>query len=303
MKKILLIIILTMVNMACDSTKSSNQEEEKAAKKLKVFAVNYPLFYFAERIGGPHVELIYPIPNDVDPAYWVPREDLDKIQNADLILTNGANYAKWMEKVSLPASKVINTSEAFAEQYIKLAEGTTHSHGGAGEHVHYGFAFTTWLDFKIATGQAKAVLNALMLKMPHAKETFIGNFEKLKSELLALDAKMTALSTKLPKKAIFASHPVYQYLGEAYGLTIISEHWEPGEEPTTVQWSEFKHNLDHNPANIMLWEGTPTDETRSKLQSLGVNSILFSPSANTPATGDFMSIMNQNITSLNSYLE
>lgn len=221
----------------------------------------------------------------------------------DLILANGANYAKWMEKVSLPTSKVVNTSEAFSDRYVKISEGKTHSHGAEGEHVHYGYAFTTWLDFKMAAGQAKAVLEAFIAQRPQAKDIFNINFEKLESELLEMDKRMTIIANKLPETAIFASHPVYQYLGEAYNLTIISEHWEPGEEPTKDQWKEFKHNLAHNPSRLMLWEGMPIEETQAKLLDLNVQIVLFSPCANIPVTGDFMTTMRHNIEGLETYAQ
>jgi zinc transport system substrate-binding protein len=67
-----------------------------AAGPLKIYAVNYPLKYFAERIGGMHVKVYFPAPADVDPVYWTP--DITSIaanQKADLILLNGAGYAKW----------------------------------------------------------------------------------------------------------------------------------------------------------------------------------------------------------------
>ncbi len=43
-----------------------------AAEPLNVYVVNYPLKYFAERIGGEHVKVEFPAPTDVDPAYWNP---------------------------------------------------------------------------------------------------------------------------------------------------------------------------------------------------------------------------------------
>ena len=33
-----------------------------AAEKLTVYVVNYPLQYFAERIGGGHVKVVFPAP-------------------------------------------------------------------------------------------------------------------------------------------------------------------------------------------------------------------------------------------------
>ena len=107
----------------------------------------------------------------------------------------------------------------------------------------------------------------------------------------------------MPEIAIFASHPVYQYLGEAYGLTIISEHWEPGETPSDEQWSEFLHNLEHNPANLMLWEGEPSDEVKIRLKESKITSIVFNPCANKPDEGDFLNVMKQNIKNLEKYIE
>ena len=39
---------------------------------LSVFVVNYPLQYFAERISGPDVRVVFPAPADGDPAFWKP---------------------------------------------------------------------------------------------------------------------------------------------------------------------------------------------------------------------------------------
>ena len=73
-----------------------------AAEKLTVYVVNYPLQFFAERIGGEHVNVVFPAPADVDPAYWMPdTPTIAAYQQADLILLNGAGYARWVNKVML----------------------------------------------------------------------------------------------------------------------------------------------------------------------------------------------------------
>ena len=62
---------------------------------LNVYVVNYPLKYFAERIGGPHVRVTLPVPAGEDPVYWTPTiAEITAYQQADLILLNGAGYAK-----------------------------------------------------------------------------------------------------------------------------------------------------------------------------------------------------------------
>ena len=69
---------------------------------LSVYTVNYPLKYFAERIGGPYLKATLPTPPGQDPVYWTPSiADISAYQQADLILLNGAGYAKWTTKASL----------------------------------------------------------------------------------------------------------------------------------------------------------------------------------------------------------
>ena len=66
-----------------------------AGEQLTACVVNYPLQYFAERIGGEHINVVFPAPADVDPAYWMPdTPTITAYQQADLILLNGARYAK-----------------------------------------------------------------------------------------------------------------------------------------------------------------------------------------------------------------
>jgi zinc transport system substrate-binding protein len=221
----------------------------------------------------------------------------------DLILANGANYAKWMKKVSLPLSKIINTSKEFSDNYIEIQEGASHSHGATGEHVHYDYAFTTWLDFKIATGQAEAIMNVFVEKLPEHKAVILSNYDQLKSELSDLDASMVLVGDKLKSQTLFASHPVYQYAEQAYDLKIISEHWEPGQLPSDEQWQDFLKKLDQHPSAIMLWEGEPSVEITSLLMESGVESIVFDPCGSTPAEGDFMSVMSDNINRLKSSIK
>jgi ABC-type Zn uptake system ZnuABC Zn-binding protein ZnuA len=46
-----------------------------AAGTLQVHTVNYPLAYFAECIDGDRIEEAFPVPVEVDPAFWMPDTD------------------------------------------------------------------------------------------------------------------------------------------------------------------------------------------------------------------------------------
>ena len=88
-----------------------------AAKKLTIYTVNYTLTYFAERIGGDLVNVIFPAPSGIDPAFWTPdTATVRKYQKADMIILNGAGYEKWTKKVSLPMLRIVDTSKSVQRQ-------------------------------------------------------------------------------------------------------------------------------------------------------------------------------------------
>jgi zinc transport system substrate-binding protein len=273
----------------------------EASDKLTVYVVNYPLKYFAERIGGNHVNVEFPVPVDVDPAYWNPDvADISAFQKADLILLNGAGYAKWVAKVSLPRSKMVDTSRQLRDRYITTKEVVTHSHGAAGEHAHESLAFTIWLDLTLAARQAEAVASAMARRRPELRDTFQKNFKALAKDLKDLDQDIQAIVSQKPTTPLIVSHPVYDYFASRHGLNIVSVHWEPDQVPENEQWRELKEILKRHPAKWMIWEGEPVQASVDKLKVHGVDSIVFDPCGNMPERGDFLTIMRQNIENLRS---
>jgi len=270
-----------------------------AADRFTIYTVNYPLAYFAERIGGEQVKVVFPAPVDIDPAYWMPdRKTIAEYQKADLILLNGANYARWVGKVSLPRGKMVNTSRQFKDRYIITQDVATHSHGAEGAHAHESLAFTTWLDFLLAAEQARAVVDALSRKRPASKKAFNRNFESLKKDLLRLDSKIRRIVSISPGMPLIASHPVYDYLGRRYDLNLKSLHWEPDEVPGHGQLAELRKLLETHPATWMIWEGEPLQESLAELGAIGIKSLVFSPCANRPNEGDFLTVMQDNLKGL-----
>jgi zinc transport system substrate-binding protein len=270
-----------------------------AADKLMVYTVNYPLAYFAERIGGAYVDVNFPAPAGIDPAFWMPdTETLAAYQQADLILLNGADYAKWLNKVSLPRRKLVITSIAFSQDYITTREDVTHQHGPGGEHSHAGTAFTTWLDFSQAARQAGQVAMAMKKLRPAHAEVFAENYQRLQRDLLQLDARMHEITSGKPDLPLLASHPVYQYLARRYGLNLRAVTWEPDAYPDASSWQAFRSLQEAYPARWMLWEDEPLARTRKSLSESGVNVVVFKPSMNRPAEGDFITVMQANIKAL-----
>ena len=302
----LVFVFLTTLCLAGCSPSPEEQTADDAVtvtRPISVCVVNYPLKYFAERIGGDHVTVDFPVPSDGDPAFWKPAaEDISRVQQADLILLNGADYAKWVAMVSLPQAKTINTSTDIKEQFIPLVEATTHSHGPGGEHAHGGLAFTTWLDPKLAILQARTILNALTERWPEHQEHFETGFSGLEKDLLDVDAAIEKVLSDRKGTPLVFSHPVYQYFERRYGLNGRSVHWEPDEMPTDEQWNELAELLKSHDAKWMIWEGEPRQETVTRLREMGIESVVFDPCGNRPEEGDYLTRMQENLSALSQTL-
>lgn len=264
--------------------------------KPMVYVVNYPLQYFAQRIGGERIEVAFPAPADEDPAYWQPDEQAaGGYQNADLILLNGASYAAWTDRVSLPRLRVVNTSRGLADQYIQIEDQIVHRHGPEGEHAHKGFAFTTWLDPRLALQQAEAVHAALAQRWPEHAAEFAAGWDALRADWQALDDELTAVHAGYHGEPLLASHPVYQYLARRCGWNLHSVHWEPEEMPADDEWQQLQKTLEEHPAKWMIWEAEPIPEIRERLAASGVGCAVFEPCGNVPESGDLLLVMRENI--------
>jgi len=264
----------------------------ETSSRLSVQAVNYPLQYFARRIGGDRVVVAFPAPTGVDPAIWSPApETVAAYQGADLLLLNGAGYAQWVQRASLAPSRLVDTSAAFRSRYIPLEDTVTHGHGPSGEHSHEGFAFTTWLDPTLAVEQAGAILQAFTEKRPAHEVRFQEGFASLEADLLALDRSWADWAELVGDAPLFFSHPVYQYFTRRYGLNAISLHWEPNALPDESQWQQLEELRRDHEARWMIWENEPIPATVERLRSLGIESVVLPPCANTPGEGDYLTVM------------
>ncbi|MEL6385057.1 MAG: metal ABC transporter substrate-binding protein, partial [Cyanobacteria bacterium J06626_18] len=239
-------------------TDEASPGDTAAADQPLVYVANYPLQYFAERIGGEQIQVELPVPGDIDPAFWEPTADeLAQLQEADLIILNGATYEKWLQTASLPQTKTVDTAEPFSDRWIAIKETVTHQHGPEGEHSHEGTAFTTWVDPTLAIEQAAVIRDRLSAEFPDQADVFAANFEALEDDLVAIDEQIETIVTASPQQdqPLVASHPVYDYFAERYGLNLQSVLWEPESFPEEEQWTELEAMLAEHPAAWMMWEG------------------------------------------------
>lgn len=291
---------LVATALGCSKKAAPDQATESPrADSSTIYAVNYPLSYFAERMAPTGTRVVFPVAEGIDPAFWKPSADaVREFQTASLILLNGAGYAHWTRYATLPRAKIVVTADGCRDDYLRIEQSVRHQHGPEGAHAHSDLAFTTWLDLRLAVCQASHVRDALIERMPKVKDSVSAGFETLEHDLLDLDERLRVVGKALGEQPLLASHPVYQYLAEAYGPAIQSLHLEPGQELNDENWKEVDAMLRQDPAKFMLWEAPPLEATEAGLRKRSVSVLVFDPAGQAPTEGDFLSVMTANVARL-----
>ncbi|MCV6592401.1 MAG: metal ABC transporter substrate-binding protein [Silicimonas sp.] len=251
----------------------------EAEDRPRVVAVNAPLQYFAARLLDEGAEVEFPVPDGVDPSFWRPTiADISRIQGADLILLNGAGFATWIDRVSLPRSRLVNASAALKDRFI-VTESITHSHGEGGEHSHEGLASYLWLDPLLAVAQAEAVAAALTRKGLAPGDAVAARLAALRADLEALDDAAAAALEGAGDVTMIATHPRYHYLARRYGLSISALEWEAGAMPSPEDLATLEGLVTQTGAKVLIWEAAPPAGAFAATEALGLQNVVFDPLA------------------------
>ena len=269
-----------------------------AQDRSRVVAVNQALHEFAKRLLEDAAEVVFPVPEGVDPSFWRPSiADISMIQSADLILVNGAGFATWIDRVSLPRSRVVNTSAAIEDQFI-VTESITHSHGDGGEHSHEGIASYTWLDPMLAIAQAEAIAAAVIARDLAIEENVEARLAELRADLTELDAMAQDALSGLEGVTMIATHPRYQYFARRYSLSIASLEWEAGAMPSEDDLADLERQSTELDARILIWEVQPPREAIERTDALGLQSIVFETWASQGTSDNFFDAYKNSVSGL-----
>jgi zinc transport system substrate-binding protein len=266
---------------------------------LTVYTAFYPAWFFTSTIGGESVRAVNPIPADEDPIFYQPpTEMILRYQNeADLIVLNGAGFARWAAKAMLPEGKIVNTGKSFEDDLIVIKGSVTHTHGEGEKHTHAGIDGHTWIDPQLAMEQCRAIAAALSEHDPDHAPDFAAGLERVLAGLAELDTAFSALAKKGLTRPIVASHPAYNYLCRRYGWEVESFDFNPAENPVFSDLKRLKSYLTAHPGiTHMVWEEAPEQKVAELFRSrFGLEPLVFSPVETPPDEGaDYFAVMKEN---------
>ncbi len=252
-----------LLTIACADTPTAQTSVKPAptgAVDLRVSS--FPAEYLARRVGGTAARVQNVLPAGEDPPFWSPSgEQVAQVQQGELIVANGAGFEKWMETATLPAGRVVDTTQGIDLIHV---QGTTHSHGKGGEHSHAGTDPHTWSDPLVYLQQAEKLEKALTTARPAQADTFRSNLKGLEDDLRSLDREYTTVLAPLQGRPMAANHPAFNYLARRYNLTLQSFLFDPEEAPSAGDLADFQAWADTvAPPWVIWWESTPIESVKA----------------------------------------
>lgn len=214
-----------------------------AATPLKVVTSFSILGDMVANVGGDKIEVITLVGPDGDAHVYEPSPaDAKKVSSADLVVVNGLGFEGWLErlvKASGYKGKIVVASEGVQPRAMEKEEhdhakaeakghAKEHDHDHADAH-HHGHDHGdvdphAWQSLTNAKIYVNNIAKALVEVDPanasgyqQAEATYLG-------ELESLDAWVKAQFAQIPeqKRRMITSHDAFGYLGETYGLQILS---------------------------------------------------------------------------------
>jgi zinc transport system substrate-binding protein len=304
-KRIATLIAASLILAACSTTQETatpQETTEVATEKIQIVAGFYPLAYAAEGIAGDLAEVVSLAGPGVEPHdLELTPGDVAKINDADLVVYI-PEFIPALDAVvkTLDQSKVIN-----ATQGITLISGDSHSHEGEESHSeeegHSDESATDphiWLNpnnmVLIGNSIAKA-LNALT--SDSAIDENRSNFE---NALTTLASDYTAKLANCSIKALVVSHEAFGYIANAYGFEQVGiSGLSPEAEPSPARLAEVAKIAKAENATTIYYESLVDPKVAKTLaDELKITAEMLDPLESPPASGDYLSVMQQNLDTL-----
>jgi len=266
-------------------------------RQLKVLASFYPLYEFTKIIGGERIDVSVIVPSGIEPHDWEPTiQDLQKMQNADIIVINGIDLEPWITKlVSVnPDILIVDTSNG-----ISLLEKDKHMFNNKIQNDPH-----IWLDPVLAKKQIQNIVDGLIRIDPQNTDYYQENANAYNSKLILLDNKIRNELSICVKKDFLAFHDAFSYFANEYGLnqnTIIGIN--SSEEPTALTLQQIVQKAQNLDLHIIFTEEAVNPRISEVIaDEIGAKVLTLSPIEIYEKNSDYIIRMEQNLSNLKEEL-
>jgi len=293
----LLLLALALTGCAADAAPAASGP----ADRLEVATAFYPLEFLAARLAGDAAtveNLTAPgtEPHDLE----LTPQQVARLGEDDLVVYLRGFQPAVDTAVAQQAGDAafdVTSVSPLQDGYVPLEEGVEHAdEEGLDPHV--------WLDPERFSALAGAVGARLGQLAPAQADAIAARTEQLRGELQALDGEFTRGLAQCERKELVTSHNAFGYLAQAYGLEQISiTGLTPEQEPTPGRLAEVStYAKQHGVTTIFFEELVSPAVAESLASEVGARAVELSPLEGAPESGDYLTQMRANLTTLQTAL-
>jgi zinc/manganese transport system substrate-binding protein len=234
------------------------------AADAKIPVVAAENFYgdVVRQLGGDHVNVVSILSNpDQDPhLFEASPKTARALQNASLVVYNGADYDPWMAKL-LAASKN-------AKRTTIVAADLTGRKSGDNPHL--------WYAPGTMPAVARAVNAALVATDPSNKTAYDANLATFLASLKPVDAKVAALRASYAHAPVTATEPVFGYMSDAIGLDMRNMRFQLAAmndtEASASDIAAFERDLRDKRVRVLIYNSQATEALTKRMLKLAQQS-------------------------------
>jgi zinc transport system substrate-binding protein len=242
MRKLILLLTITMILASCQTTK-------KSEAKI-VFASILPIQYFADQITGDLYASEVMVPPGVGPETYNPTpRQMSEMARSSAFFANGylGFEEAYVEKFrsNNPNMLFVNTSNG-----VELIHAEGHDHG---DHAHEkGVDPHTWSTPAGARIIAKNIYEGMVKIDPANQAIFKVNLDRLLAKIDSIDSAVKVILANIPSRKFMVFHPALGYFAQEYNLEQLSIEFE-GKVPTPRHIQNIVLEAKtHNITNILI---------------------------------------------------
>lgn len=216
------IIIIGFKNFGFPKQQQANQNS--TLEKINIATSFYPLYDFAQNVGGNFVSVTNITPPGSEPHDYEPTpKDIVKIYQSKLLILNGNGVDAWGEKIE---QELKDKGIAVLKMSNSLNSLKNSSKGGESYDPHF------WLDPENAKKETELIYEELVKIDPSHKQEYNKNAESYLQKLETLNQNYKDGLKQCEQNTIVTSHNAFNYLASRYGLnTLYILGLSPDQEP------------------------------------------------------------------------
>jgi zinc transport system substrate-binding protein len=205
----------------------SNNPSTTPTPTLKVLATFYPLYDFAQNVGGSKIEASILVPETVDVHDFEPTpSSIQLVATADVLIYNGAGLEPWIQEVvnSAGNTNLVLVDSSQGIQLLPVSPEFQRNNETADPHI--------WLNPVLAKQQVNNILQGLIQADPTDSRYFTQNAQTYQAKLDTLNSEAINATSNVATRYFVTFHEAFGYFAKQYSLTQIPIAGPFQEEPT-----------------------------------------------------------------------